>query len=197
MFTNVLFVVAAYLMGSVSSAIITCKMMGLADPRTFGSNNPGATNVLRIGGKSAKIAAAITLLGDSFKGFIPVIIALLLGLEQHMIALVGIAAFLGHLYPLFFGFNGGKGVATAFGVILAINPWVALALMLIWLIMAFGLKISSLSALIAAIAAPAFFWFFMHSTEYLLMSLFISLLLIIRHRSNISKLLSGKEGKIS
>ena len=197
MLSNVLFIIAAYLLGSVSSAIITCKLMGLPDPRTFGSNNPGATNVLRIGGKSAKIAAAITLFGDSLKGFIPVLIAMIMGLEQHIIALVGIAAFLGHLYPIFFAFNGGKGVATAFGVILAISPWVALALLLTWLIMAFGFKVSSLSALIAAVLAPLFFWFILHSMDYLYMSLFISLFLIIRHRSNISNLLSGEEGKIS
>jgi len=197
MLLNMLFILTAYLLGSVSSAIITCKIMGLPDPRTFGSNNPGATNVLRIGGKSAKIAAAITLFGDSLKGFIPVFIALLSGLEYQIIALIGIAAFLGHLYPIFFGFNGGKGVATAFGVILAVNYWVALALLLTWLIMAFGLKISSLSALIAAVLAPVFMWFIMPVNEYLLMSLFISIVLIIRHRSNISNLLSGKEGKIS
>ncbi|MFK5983911.1 MAG: glycerol-3-phosphate 1-O-acyltransferase PlsY [Pseudomonadota bacterium] len=197
MFVNVLFIVAAYCLGSVSSAIITCRLMGLADPRTFGSNNPGATNVLRIGGKSAKIAAAITLLGDSLKGFIPVFIALMFNLNAAVIALIGIAAFLGHLYPIFFGFKGGKGVATAFGVILAISPWVAASLLVTWLIMAFGLKISSLSALIAAVLAPVFIWFILHSSIFLLMSIFISVFLIIRHKSNIKKLLSGKESKIS
>jgi acyl phosphate:glycerol-3-phosphate acyltransferase len=196
-FLDILLILAAYLMGSISSAIITCRVMGLPDPRTLGSKNPGATNVLRIGGKSGKIAAAITLFGDSLKGFVPVLVVSLSGFEPTVIALVGAAAFLGHLYPVFFSFKGGKGVATAFGVILAISPWVALALLLVWLIVAFGLKISSLSALIASVAAPIFIWLIMHSTEYLLMSLFISVLLIIRHRSNILNLLSGKEGKIS
>ena len=178
MLLNLLFIFAAYLIGSISSAIITCQLMGLPDPRTLGSNNPGATNVLRIGGKSGKIAAAITLFGDSLKGLIPVLVALLYGLENHIVALIAIAAFLGHLYPVFFGFKGGKGVATAFGIILAISPWVALALLVIWLIMAFGFKISSLSALIAAVLAPIFIWFIMHSTDYLLMSIFISVFLV-------------------
>ncbi|MFK5894084.1 MAG: glycerol-3-phosphate 1-O-acyltransferase PlsY [Pseudomonadota bacterium] len=197
LFWDILVIFTAYLMGSISSAIITCRLMGLPDPRTLGSKNPGATNVLRIGGKSGKIAAAITLFGDSLKGFIPVLVVTLYGLDPIIIALVGVATFLGHLYPLFFAFKGGKGVATAFGVILATSPWVALALLVIWLVVAFGLKISSLSALIAAVAAPVFIWLIMHSTEYLLMSLFITVMLIIRHRSNISNLLSGSEDKIS
>ncbi len=197
MLLNLLFISAAYCLGSVSSAIITCKLMGLSDPRTFGSNNPGATNVLRIGGKKAKVAAAITLLGDSLKGFIPVLVAQILNLDVVIVALIGIAAFLGHLYPIFFAFKGGKGVATAFGVILAISHWVALALLITWLIMAFGLKISSISALIAAILAPIFIWFILSSSTFLWMSLFISALLIYRHKSNIKNLLSGSEGKIS
>lgn len=197
MLLDLLLILAAYFMGSISSAIITCRVMGLPDPRTLGSKNPGATNVLRIGGKSGKIAAAITLFGDSLKGFIPVFLAMVFAFEPTVIALVGVAAFLGHLYPIFFSFNGGKGVATAFGVILAISPWVALILLLIWLAMAFGLKISSLSALIASVAAPIFIWLILHSIEYLVMSLFITVLLIVRHQSNIRNLLSGKEEKIS
>ncbi len=197
MLLNILLIISAYLLGSVCSAIIICKIMGLPDPRTLGSTNPGATNVLRIGGRSAKIAAAITLFGDSLKGFIPVFYAVMSGLEQQTIALIGIAAFLGHLYPLYYSFKGGKGVATAFGVILAISPWVALMILLIWLIIAFGFKVSSLSALIASVASPIVIWLVMQSTEYLLMSLFISVLLFIRHRSNISNLFSGKESKIS
>jgi glycerol-3-phosphate acyltransferase PlsY len=197
MFLNLLFIPASYLIGSISSAIISCRLMGLPDPRTLGSNNPGATNVLRIGGKSGKIAAAITLLGDSLKGLIPVLMALLYGVDDQIVALIGIAAFLGHLYPIFFGFKGGKGVATAFGVILAVSPWVALALLITWLIIAFGFKISSLSALIAAVLAPVFIWLIMHSVDYLLMSIFISIFLTIRHKSNIKNLLSGDEGKIS
>jgi len=193
MLTTTLFVIFAYLVGSVSAAIITCKIMGLPDPRTLGSNNPGATNVLRIGGKKA---AAITLLGDTLKGIIPVLIARLMDMDALTLALVACAAFLGHLYPLFFGFKGGKGVATAFGVILVVSPLVALALLVTWLVMAYGLKISSLSALTAAVLAPFYLWLLKPEIEFLYMGFFIAVLLIWRHQSNIKNLLSGKEGKI-
>lgn len=186
-------VISGYLFGSISAAIIICKLMGLPDPRTQGSNNPGATNVLRIGGKKA---AALTLLGDTLKGIIPVLIARLAGLDEMGLALVAIAAFLGHLYPVFFGFKGGKGVATAFGVILVISPWVSLALLATWLTMAYGLKISSLSALTAAVLAPFYIWLIEASNTYIMMGFFISIFLLIRHKSNIQNLLAGKEGKI-
>lgn len=164
--------------------------MGLPDPRTLGSNNPGATNVLRIGGKKAAI---YTLLGDMLKGLIPVLIAVILGSDELTLALVGIAAFLGHLYPVFFGFRGGKGVATAFGVILGINWVVALAMAITWMVITFGMKISSLSALITAVLVPFYIWWLDGSQIYMLMGVFISVLLIWRHRSNIKKLVEGTE----
>ena len=187
---SLILIIIAYLFGSISVAILVCKVMGLPDPRTQGSNNPGATNVLRIGGKKA---AAITLIADMLKGFLPVFIALFLTSDERTLALVAIAAFLGHLYPLFFGFKGGKGVATAFGAILGINWMVALAMMFVWLIVAYGLKISSMSALVAAVLAPFFFWWLTGSTAFILMSVFISLLLIWRHRTNIQRLIEGTE----
>ncbi|WP_246540141.1 glycerol-3-phosphate 1-O-acyltransferase PlsY [sulfur-oxidizing endosymbiont of Gigantopelta aegis] len=180
----------AYLFGSISAAIITCKVMGLPDPRTQGSNNPGATNVMRIGGKKA---AAITLLGDMLKGLLPVLIAMAITREELTLALVAAAAFLGHLYPIFFGFKGGKGVATSFGVILGVSWPVAIAMMLTWLGVAYGLKISSMSALVAAALAPFYFWWLTGSNVYVIMAVLISSLLIWRHRSNIKRLLDGTE----
>ena len=180
----------AYLFGSISAAIITSKIMGLPDPRTQGSNNPGATNVLRLGGKKA---AAITLFGDMLKGLIPVLIAVLLKSDDLTLALVATAAFLGHLYPVFFAFKGGKGVATAFGVILGVSWPVALAMLLTWLSVAYGLKISSLSALVTAVLAPFYFWWLSGSDVFIIMAAFISMLLIWRHRTNIKKLLQRTE----
>lgn len=193
MTSTIILTVFAYLFGSISTAIIVCKVMGLPDPRTQGSNNPGATNVLRIGGKKA---AAITLVGDMLKGFIPAFTALLLGSDNLTLALVAVAAFLGHLYPVFFGFKGGKGVATAFGAILGVNWPVALALVATWLVVAYGLKISSLSALAAAVMAPFYFWWFSDAVDFIIMGSVISVILIWRHRSNIKNLLDGTEGKI-
>ena len=183
-------VLMSYLLGSISAAIITCKVMGLPDPRTLGSNNPGATNVLRIGGKKA---AAITLIGDMLKGVIPVLIAMLFTAEILTLALVATAAFLGHLYPVFFGFKGGKGVATAFGAITAISWPVGVAMLLTWLTVAYGLKLSSLSALVAAVLAPFYFWWLSGSDILIIMGSFISVLLIWRHRSNIKRLIEGTE----
>ncbi len=190
---DVILVIAAYLIGSVSAAIITCKLMGLPDPRSQGSRNPGATNVLRIGGKKA---AAITLLGDGLKGFVPVLVAVLAGVEPTTIAAVAMAAFLGHLYPLFFSFHGGKGVATAIGVLLAMAWPVGLAFVLTWLIVAKVLKISSLSALIASVLMPLYMWWLSPEPVFFQMSLVMSVLLVWRHRSNIQRLLSGAEGQI-
>jgi glycerol-3-phosphate acyltransferase PlsY len=186
-------IVFAYLLGSISTAIIVCKMMGLPDPRTQGSNNPGATNVLRIGGKKA---AALTLVGDFLKGLLPVLAGVVLKVEPPVLALIAMAAFLGHLYPVFFGFHGGKGVATALGVILGLSWPVALAALVTWLVMAKLFKISSLSALTAAVLTPLYCYLLTPQTEYILMLSVMSLLLIWRHRSNIQKLLSGEEGKI-
>lgn len=190
-------VLCAYLIGSLSFAVIVSKLMGLADPRTYGSNNPGATNVLRTGNKKA---AALTLLGDAFKGWLAVFLAQLaaprLGLGDQAIALCAVAATLGHMWPIFFGFKGGKGVATALGILLALNAWMGLGLLAIWLFMAKVVKISSLSALIAAVCAPAFAWFLLPGQGYFLAVCTITLLLIVRHKQNILGLLQGKEGKI-
>ncbi|HEX9803960.1 MAG TPA: glycerol-3-phosphate 1-O-acyltransferase PlsY [Gammaproteobacteria bacterium] len=190
---DIVLIVTAYLLGSISSAIITCRMMGLPDPRTIGSKNPGATNVLRTGSKKA---AALTLFGDFLKGLLPVLIGLAFGMEPPVLALIGMAAFLGHLYPVFFGFQGGKGVATALGVILGLSWPVALAALLTWLLMAKVFKISSLSALTAAILTPLYCWLLAPQMEYIILFSVLSLLLIWRHRSNIRNLMSGAEGKI-
>lgn len=189
----VLLVLLGYLAGSISTAVIVCRIMGLPDPRSEGSRNPGATNVLRFGGKKA---AAITLVGDFMKGLLPVLLARLVGLEELGLALTGLAAFLGHLYPIFFGFQGGKGVATAFGVILGLSWPVALAVLAVWLLMAFVVRISSLSALTAAALAPLFAWWGALPTVYVVAVLLMVSLLIWRHRSNIHHLLAGTEDKI-
>ncbi len=185
-----LLTLVAYLFGSISAAIITCKIMGLPDPRTQGSNNPGATNVLRIGGKKA---AVITLIGDMLKGLLPVLLAVIIKSDDLTLALVASAAFLGHLYPVFFGFKGGKGVATAFGAIAGVSWPVALAMLVTWLTVAYGLKISSMSALVTAALAPFYFWWFSGSSTLIIMAVFISILLIWRHRSNIKRMLAGTE----
>lgn len=191
--TDIALIGFAYLLGSLSAAIITCKMMGLPDPRTIGSQNPGATNVLRTGSKKA---AALTLFGDFLKGLLPVLLGLAFKVEPLGLALIGMAAFLGHLYPIFFGFRGGKGVATALGVILGLSWQVGLAALLTWLLMAKVFKISSLSALTAAALTPLYCWLLAPQVEYILLFSVMSLLLIWRHRSNIQKLMSGAEGKI-
>lgn len=185
--------IAAYLLGSISTAILVCKVMGLADPRTVGSKNPGATNVLRHGGKKA---AFFTLLGDFLKGLIPVLIAKLLGLNNSWIILVGIAAFLGHLYPIYFHFRGGKGVATAIGVYLGVNLIAGALVAITWLFVAKVLKISSLSALIATLLAPIYFYLVTRDLPITLGMIFITILIYWRHRSNIQNLLSGEEHKI-
>ncbi len=193
MIIDSLFILLGYLLGSVSTAIITCRLMGLPDPRTEGSRNPGATNVLRFGGKKA---AAITLFGDFLKGLLPVLLASLAGASDTGLAGAGLAAFLGHLYPLYFGFHGGKGVATALGVILALSPWVALAAVLVWLVMAVTVRISSLSALTAAALSPLFLWWLAVPGIYVAAVLVMVILLLWRHRSNIHRLLTGAETRI-
>lgn len=184
---------SAYLFGSLSSAIIVCKAMGLPDPRTQGSLNPGATNVLRIGGKKAAI---ITLLGDTLKGVIPVLVATWYGFDTLTIALVAFAAFLGHLYPIFFRFQGGKGVATALGVLLALSWPTGLAWMATWLLLALIFRYSSLSSLVASLLAPLYIGLFTHSSINVYIVALMSVILILRHRSNIAKLWAGKESKI-
>lgn len=191
--TDILLIIAAYLLGSVSSAIIVCRLLGLPDPRTQGSHNPGATNVLRIGGKKA---AAITLLGDSLKGLIPMLVAHWLVVSPLVLALTGLAAFLGHLYPVFFGFKGGKGVATALGVQFGLYWPIGLSIALIWLFVAKVLRISSLAALISQGLAPLVVWWFWPAPELVIMQILITLLLFWRHRANIRNLLTGEERAI-
>lgn len=185
-----LLVPIAYLVGSVSSAIIVCRLMGLPDPREQGSGNPGATNVMRIGGKKA---AAITLAGDALKGLLPVLVAKLLGVESLILAMVVFAAFLGHLYPIFFGFKGGKGVATSFGVSLGVSWILGLAVSGTWLLVYKISKISSLSALIAGILAPVYTWLIVGDSYLVGVFVIISALLLWRHQSNIKRLLAGEE----
>lgn len=186
-------ILGAYLLGSLSSAIIICKLAGLPDPRSQGSGNPGATNVLRFGGKKL---AALVLLGDILKGLLPALFAILAGLPSSSIAIVGLAAFAGHLYPVFFGFRGGKGVATAVGVILALSWMTGLALIVTWLMISFLLRISSLAAICSAIAAPVYIWFLTMEPAYVATVGVMSLILIWRHRSNIRNLLRGEEPRI-
>jgi len=186
-------IIFAYLFGSISTAIVVCKLMGLPDPRSEGSGNPGATNVLRVGGKKP---AAITLFGDFIKGLIPVLVAKSLNMTDQILALTGIAAFLGHLYPIFFHFRGGKGVATMLGVLLGFSLWVGLATAGTWLFVAKVIKISSLSALVATLLAPIYVWWFAPSNELIAVTVVMTALLYWRHRSNIQNLLSGTEKKI-
>ncbi len=191
-----LFIIGAYILGSISTAILICRVMGLPDPREGGSGNPGATNVLRIGGKQGKLAAALTLLGDSLKGFAPVFIAQWIGFEAHWIVLVGLAAFIGHLYPVFFKFQGGKGVATMLGVMFGLSLSIGLAVAGTWLFVAKVLKISSLSALVAALLAPLYIYFLADDMSWVWVTLVMSLWLFWRHRSNIQRLLKGEESLI-
>lgn len=184
---------AAYLIGSLSSAIIVCKIMGLPDPRGEGSGNPGATNVLRFGGKKA---AAITLAGDMLKGLIPVLIVKYLDANTLTISLVGLAAFLGHLYPAFFQFKGGKGVATMLGVMFGFSWWIGLATAATWLFMAKIVKISSLSALVATALAPVYVWLWFNDIAPISATILMTVILFWRHRSNIQNLIKGTEDAI-
>ena len=194
MITHILLIIFAYLLGSLSTAIIVSKLGHMPDPRTQGSGNPGATNMLRLGGKKM---AALTLLGDALKGFIPVTLASVLVDDTTTLALVGIAAFLGHLYPVFFGFRGGKGVATSLGILLGISWIVGLGTLVTWLFMAKVFRYSSLAALTAAVVAPLYMWLARPAPALLAMSLVMSALLLWRHRSNIQRLLSGQEEKLA
>jgi glycerol-3-phosphate acyltransferase PlsY len=194
-----IFTLVAYLIGSISFAVVMSHAFGLSDPRTYGSKNPGATNVLRSGNKKAAIA---TLIGDGAKGWFAVWLAQLLGAQYGVgdlgIALVAIAVFLGHLYPVFFRFIGGKGVATALGVLLGLNVWIGLATLVTWLIIAYAFRYSSLAALISAIFAP-FYYGLLFGTDHLeqlLAVVAMSVLLVMRHRANIANLMAGKESRI-
>lgn len=193
MILNVIAVLAAYLVGSIASAILVCKMLGKADPRSEGSQNPGATNVLRLHGKKA---AALTLVGDAVKGFVPVLLIKLWGAPDLVVALSALAAFLGHLYPLFFQFKGGKGVATFVGVLFGMHLGLGLCFVLIWLSLAFLFRYSSLAALGAAVLAPLYTFWLYPALPLVIGNSIMAALLLWRHRSNISNLLAGKEDKL-
>ena len=193
----VVWIVAAYLLGSVAFGIIVSKLFGLPDPRTVGSGNPGATNVLRSG---KKLAAALTLLGDVVKGWLPVWLALQSDMLMWVVASVGLAVFFGHLYPIFYKFKGGKGVATALGVMLAISPLLGLAAVITWIVVFAVSRYSSLGAIVAAALAPVYAWFLLSHADnlldvsgYVLAVFVMAVMLIWRHRSNIQKLLAGTE----
>jgi len=188
---------AAYLIGSLSFAVIVSRAMGMADPRTYGSGNPGATNVLRSGNK---LAAILTLLLDALKGFVPVFVVqqfgAAVGLLEGSVALVGLAAFLGHLWPVFFRFKGGKGVATAAGVLLGINPWLGLATLVTWIIIAAFFRYSSLAAIVSAVFAPFYQLLIWGGGPIAVAITVMGLLLVWRHMANIQKLLAGTESKL-
>ncbi|MFO1301196.1 MAG: glycerol-3-phosphate 1-O-acyltransferase PlsY [Burkholderiaceae bacterium] len=195
--SSVLAVVAAYLIGSISFAVVVSKAMGLADPRSYGSKNPGATNVLRTGNKAA---AALTLAGDAAKGLVAVLLAKALaarfGFGDGTIALVALAAFAGHLFPVYHRFQGGKGVATAAGVLLALHPLLGLGTLATWLLIAFFFRYSSLAALVAAVFAPLWYLFLFQPDPIAAAVAVMSVLLIWRHGTNIQNLLAGKESRI-
>ncbi|MEE9552232.1 MAG: glycerol-3-phosphate 1-O-acyltransferase PlsY [Gammaproteobacteria bacterium] len=183
----------AYLVGSIASAIVVCKLMGLGDPRSHGSKNPGATNVMRLHGKKA---AMLTLAGDVLKGVIPILLAKTIKAPDMVIAFAGVAAFAGHLYPVFFGFRGGKGVATFVGVLLGTSWLLGLAFIGTWLIVAFLFRYSSLAALVAAILTPVYTALLLTSPYYIACQILMVIFLFWRHRSNIKKLIAAKEDKI-
>lgn len=186
------FIIIAYLFGSLSTAIIVCQLLQLPDPRKQGSGNPGATNVLRFGGKKVAI---FVLIGDLLKGLIPVLIAKWCGVAQLGLAWIGLAAILGHIFPIFFGFKGGKGVATGAGVMFGLNWLLGLSVFITWLIIAATSRYSSLAAIIASISVPIYgFWFVSHAT--LLPLTLISLFLLWRHHDNFNRLMTGQEDKI-
>lgn len=194
---TLLFIVTAYLIGSVSFAVVVSRAFGLSDPRTYGSKNPGATNVLRSGNKGAAI---LTLVGDCAKGWLAVWLALHFGPQSGLtdtgIALTALAVFLGHLWPLFFRFVGGKGVATALGVLLGVNPWLGLATLVTWVVIAYAFRYSSLAALVAAVFAPFYYGLLFGFHPMLAAIAAMSCLLLWRHAANIGNLLAGKEGRL-
>ncbi|MFZ5522530.1 MAG: glycerol-3-phosphate 1-O-acyltransferase PlsY [Pseudomonadota bacterium] len=194
---TIVFVIAAYLLGSISFAVITSKLFALPDPRSYGSGNPGATNVLRSGRKAA---AALTLFGDAAKGWLAVFLAIRFSPSDvsytMLAAAVALAVFIGHLFPVFLRFKGGKGVATALGVLLALNVWMGLGGLATWLFMALVFRFSSLAALTAAAATPVYAILLGLPREWVLASGIMSLLLVWRHKRNIQNLLAGKEAKI-
>ena len=187
----IVWIVAAYLIGSISFGIIFSKAFGLPDPRTVGSGNIGATNIARSG---KKLPAILTLLGDAFKGWLPVWLALQTDMLMWVVACVGLAVFFGHLYPIYHKFKGGKGVATALGVMLVVSPMLALACLIAWGVVFAISRISSLSAIVAAALSPFFAaWFLLPYKDYVLMVLVMALMLVWRHKTNIQKLMAGTE----
>ena len=189
--------IAAYLIGSISFAVVMSRAFGLSDPRTYGSKNPGATNVLRSGSKKAAIA---TLVGDAAKGWLAVWLAVRFGpdfgITDTGVALVAIAVFIGHLWPVFFRFVGGKGVATALGVLLGIDPWLGLATLATWLVVAYAFRYSSLAALVASVFAPFYYGLLFGVDPVFFATIAMSVLLLWRHATNIANLIAGKESKI-
>lgn len=194
---NYLVIIAAYLLGSLSFAVIVSRCMGMPDPHSYGSGNPGATNVLRTGRKSA---AALTLFGDALKSWFAVWLTYhyqqVWQLDNSTIIAVAVAVLVGHMWPVFFKFKGGKGVATALGVLLALSWPTALICTAVWLIMALGFKVSSLAALIATIISPFVAWWFLPQHNWIIAIVIIDILVLYRHQSNIKNLISGKESKI-
>ncbi len=194
--TAIALIVSAYLIGSVSFAVMVSKLFRLPDPRTYGSGNPGATNVLRTGSKRA---AMLTVLGDAAKGWFAVWLAIRLapyGVRSEVIAAVAVAVFVGHLYPIFHGFHGGKGVATAFGILVALNPQLGLGALFIWLLVFYFTRISSLAAIVAAAFSPFFTMHFFGFGAVAAAVLLVALLLVWRHRSNVRKLCEGTERRV-
>ena len=187
---DILLIPLAYLIGSISFAVVVSKCMNLPDPHSYGSGNPGATNVMRIGGKKA---AAITLFGDLLKGLLPVYVAKVVGVPVELLVLTGIAAFMGHLYPIFFKFEGGKGVATSIGVLLGFSWALGGAFVGTWLLIYKLGKISSLSALCASVLSPIYAWFILGDIWIVGASVFMMVLLLWRHKSNIQRLIKGEE----
>jgi glycerol-3-phosphate acyltransferase PlsY len=186
-------ILAAYLLGSIPFAMIAAKLFGLADPRTYGSGNPGATNVLRSGNKKA---ALFTLIGDALKGWVAVFVAQQLGFSETVVGLVALAVFCGHLFPVFLKFKGGKGVATAAGVLLALDPLLGLAVLGTWLFVAFTSRYSSAAAVAAAALAPVYTVLMHGGNGMVIVVGIIALALIGKHWQNIQRLLAGKESKI-
>lgn len=185
--------VIAYLLGSICSAVLVCKFMGLPDPRTEGSLNPGATNVLRIAGKQA---ASVVLIADGLKGFIPVLLARMVGISGFALGLIALIALLGHIFPIFFKFKGGKGVATAIGGIFGLNPFVGILAIITWAVVIYFTRFSSLAAIVAAGLAPIYILIFA-KTAYFLPVLVIAIIVIWRHWENIERLRAGTETKVN
>ena len=194
MLVNIFLIIFAYLLGSLSAAILICKTLGLSDPRSAGSGNPGTTNVMRLHGRKA---AALTLAGDILKGIIPVLLAKVIVGSEFIVALSGLAAFLGHIFPVYFRFRGGKGVATLVGVLFATNWLLGLIYVITWILTAAIFRYSSLAALIATFSIPVYSYFLEQDSQYIISFSVIALILLWRHKSNIQNLLNNKENKIS